>query len=211
MKLEDLHAVNPYENFKPLPMDLDGWHGDHPIFRDLIHELCPRLIIEVGTWKGMSAIHMADEAKRRTWECKIVCVDTWLGALEFWTNKNDGQRYKSLNLRNGYPSVYYQFLSNVIHNNSQEMIIPFPQTSLIAARWFKANRITADLIYIDASHDQEDVEADIAAYSGVLRPGGILFGDDYGHWPGVKRAADLYGADVIDNNFWKIKKPCAKL
>ena len=39
--------------------DIQGWASTSPVFADCIRELNPKLIIEVGTWKGCSAIHMA--------------------------------------------------------------------------------------------------------------------------------------------------------
>jgi len=52
-----LHKTNPYEefDFKSWPLDAHGWGGESPAFRELIAQIKPRLIIEVGTWKGESA------------------------------------------------------------------------------------------------------------------------------------------------------------
>jgi hypothetical protein len=61
----------------------------------------------------------------------------------------------------------------------QDLITPFPQTSAIAARWLKSHEIKADLIYIDASHDYDDVIQDLSQYFELLSDNGILFGDDY--------------------------------
>lgn len=49
-----------------------------------------------------------------------------------------------------------------------------------------------DFVVIDAEHGYESVVADITAWLPKLKPGGILFGHDYGHprFPGVKRAFD---------------------
>ena len=53
---------------------------------------------------------------------------------------------------------------------------------------------TLDFIYIDGSHDEEDVASDLRGYWGLLREGGVLFGDDY-DWPGVKAAVDRFAGD----------------
>ena len=39
-------------------------------------------IIEIGTWKGLSANKMAKLCKSRNKKARIVCVDTFLGAPE---------------------------------------------------------------------------------------------------------------------------------
>ena len=82
--------------------------------------------------------------------------------------------------RHGYPTVYYQFLANVLYAGLQDYIVPLPNTSGIAARFLEKLKIQADLIYIDGSHDEEDVYADLASYWKLLRPTGVLIGDDWG-------------------------------
>jgi predicted O-methyltransferase YrrM len=198
-----------YENLELLPHNLDGWHGNSPIFRKLIEEVNPNHIIEVGAWYGQSTINMAKILKEDKRDCKITTVDTWLGALEF-IDKNKKGRAGNHNLlmKNGYPQAYYQFLSNVVHNKVEDYIEPFPNTSLIGARYFAKNNIKADLIYIDASHDYEDVLLDLKAYKPLLNDGGIIFGDDYVKgWPGVIEAVDKVfpSAQIVDNNFWVVR------
>ena len=194
MKL--LHRTNPYADFdfRSHPLDAHGWGGQSPAFRELIARKRPRLIVEVGTWKGASALEMAAATRDLGLATQIVCVDTWLGALEFWNDHNDPERYLSLRLRHGYPSVYYQFLANVCHGGFQDRIVPFPQTASTAALWFRAHGIKAELIYVDASHEEEDVYQDLANYWDILDAGGILFGDDYS-WDGVRLAVERFAAE----------------
>lgn len=191
-----------YENIELLPEDLRGWNGEADIFGKLIQQTNPVNIIEVGTWKGQSAITMAKDVPRGT---KIFCVDTWLGALEFMGETGE----RDLMLKNGYPQVYYQFLSNVVHNNCRDIIIPVPQTSSIAARWFKKQGIKAELIYIDGSHDEQDVYDDLCNYYDICTK--VMFGDDWRYFADVERAVTRFcnerniTFDVVDN-FWIIKK-----
>jgi hypothetical protein len=206
-------GVGVYSLGAVLPSDLRGWNGDSVVFGRLIGEVCPSVIIEVGSWKGQSAVNMGGVVRGLGLACKIYCVDTWLGALEFWVGDLAGTPERDLMLKCGFPSVYYQFLSNVIHAGLQDVIVPFPNTSLIGARYFGRVGVVADLIYIDASHDYEDVILDLRAYYPLLRSGGVMFGDDYGSWAGVVRAVDEFVCElglvleVVDNNFWVIRKP----
>ena len=215
---ELLHDIDPYVGLKVVDYkpDLQGWDSTHPIFSYLIRELKPRLILEVGTWKGASALHMAELLlDLRLHDAEICCVDTWLGALEFWVwDHDDANRYQSLKLVNGFPSVYYTFLRNVAALGATNFITPFPTTSAIAARFFEHHKILFDLIYVDGSHDYADVSADIHAYWQLTKPGGVLFGDDYGntYWEGVTRAVDEFGAElgapaVITGHKWVMRKP----
>lgn len=182
-----LHETDPYTGFIPKPELIRGWESTAPIFKAMVQAVQPKRIIEVGSWLGASAIHMAGLCREQGLQTEIVCVDTWLGSLEMWTEHADSTRYGQLELVNGYPSLYYQFLSNVVHKGFTDLITPCPLPSAIAARLFAAKDITCDLCYIDASHDEEDVLADIAAYLPLVNPGGFLFGDDL-DWPSVERA-----------------------
>ena len=194
--------ANIYNNLDLLPFDLQGWNGNSNIFSELINKTKPNLIIEVGTWKGQSAINMANCLKSNNISGRIICVDTWLGALEFWDRlKHTPER--NLKLKNGYPQIYYQFLSNVVHLNLQNYIQPFPTTSSIAAQYFKNNNITANLIYLDGSHEYEDIKSDIKNYLAVLKTGGTLFGDDYNNFTGVQKAVDeLLPSRCVKDGFW---------
>ena len=60
-----LHKANPYEgfDFRSLPFDAHGWGQQSAAFRELISQAKPRLIVEVGTWKGASALEMATAAR----------------------------------------------------------------------------------------------------------------------------------------------------
>jgi hypothetical protein len=204
-------------------LDLQGWGGHREYFEERLLESSPSLVVEVGTWKGKSAVAMADILASQGRRCEVVCVDTWLGATEFWTNHGDQKRYGSLRLRNGYPQVYYTFLKNVLAAGHAGRITPFPQTSTNAARFFRRAGIQADLIYVDGSHDYEDVRADLEAWWPVLRGGGTMFGDDYcQYWSGVIRAVDEHaaahgllvhhrqyanGEGQAPSDYWRVVKP----
>lgn len=93
----------------------------------------------------------------------------------------------------GYPSVFKQFVKNVYGSNLQHRIIPFPQTSQNAARFFRDKGLRPDLIYVDASHEYDDVLADLHAWYPLLSEHGMIFGDDYcKHWHGVMDAVDRF-------------------
>jgi hypothetical protein len=188
-----LHPIDPYAGFdvSAFPLDLQGWGSESAAFQTLLEEVRPELIIEVGTWKGASAIQMARTARQMGLSSEVLCIDTWLGALEFWESETDPARYQSLQLKNGYPSVYYQFLANVIRCDLAAAITPFPQTSSIAAIWLRLHGVSSRLIYIDASHEEEDVYEDLISYWDLVAADGILFGDDYS-WDGVKMAVDRF-------------------
>lgn len=185
------------------------------VFDTIITNTRPKTIIEVGTWLGGSAFTMCKAIKKNKLQTKLYCVDTWLGSLEFIDKTIgllDDKKHadeRDLELKNGYPQIYYQFLSNVIHTNNKEIIIPVPNTSAIASRYFENNKIKAELTFIDGSHDREDVYSDLHNYYPLTSK--VLFGDDY-HWNGVKYALEDFCRDkkirfeLLENNFWVIEK-----
>lgn len=189
-----IHTQDPYawfdsEEHKP---SMHGWGGDNDFVREMVRKYAPSRIVEVGTWKGQSAISMALEAKRIGLECEIVCVDTWLGAEEFWLDKCDQDRYVSLRLKNGFPQVYYTFLANVIEADVQDIITPFPLASVQAAKVFNHFGEGADMVYIDASHYYPAVLSDLHAWNSIAER--VMWGHDI--WMGdVKRAVEEYKAE----------------
>ncbi len=192
----DLHGGDIFKGFdyKSYPEDLSGWGGDSPAFAELIHEIKPALIIEVGSWKGASAATMADAMASENLPGKILCIDTWLGALEFWADQSDPERFLALERQHGYPSVYYRFLANVCHRGHSRRIVPFPIHSSAAALWLMRTDLRADMIYIDGSHEEEDVYQDLLDYHPLLRPGGKIFGDDW-DWSGVRAAVERFAQE----------------
>jgi predicted O-methyltransferase YrrM len=187
---------DPYLGLKILPEDKQGWASDSAVFEEIITELQPKVIVEVGTWKGASAIHMAKTCLKYYDDFEIVCIDTFLGSVEHWT------AYQDLLIKdavNGRPGIYHQFLSNVVHSGMMKYITPFPIDSINGAEILKALDVVADLVYIDAGHDYNSVRVDLFMYSQILREGGYMLGDDWFHEPIKKAAYDALGEDkVID-------------
>lgn len=202
-----------YDGLDLLPKDLQGWNGNSPFFHRVIDEKKPTTIIEVGTWKGQSAINMANHCKKTNLNTKIFCVDTWLGAIEFWTSARHTSD-RNLLLKNGYPQIYYQFLSNVVHCGLQDYIRPVPMPSVTAAQYFSYFKISAEVIYIDASHEKGDVYRDIETYWPLLKKGGIMIGDDMNRksWPGVTHDVHQFvnrnklKLEIPHNKYWLIRK-----
>lgn len=209
-----LHQTSPYDEFDAAayPLDLTGWGSAHPAFVAALTQLRPKLIIEVGTWKGGSALYMAAIARKLELDCEIVCVDTFLGSHEHWL---DPTLKRDLAICNGRPQLYFQFLANVVKKGMQDLITPFPISSSAAAYFFAHHGIRADLIYIDAGHEYPEVRRDIELYWPLLRAGGALLGDDFSpKWPGVMQAVKEFAvaqgltAQVSDQK-WLLLRPVA--
>jgi hypothetical protein len=207
-----------------LPDDVQGWNSDYPIFDDLVEQIRPRVAIEVGTWKGRSAIRIAKAMKKQSEERlaqfpaeerKLVpqilyCVDTWQGGIDHLLSDLPHDRMER---ENGFTTPHYkQFLVNCHRADVEDLIQPLPMPSAIAAKLLAAHKVVADLVYIDGDHTHDGAHADLVAYWPLVRPGGILFGDDV-NFPGVHSAVARFignegiPAIVLDHPFWIIRKP----
>lgn len=182
----------PYASVKLLPFDGHGWFYNATQLASCIAFNNVKTVIEVGCWLGLSTRFIASQLGEGG---LVYAVDTWLGSLDEKEHRED-QRRKIL---------YEQFLSNTIHAGLTDKIIPLRMSSLEASQ---KKSMIADLIYIDASHKEEDVFNDIIAWYPHLNTGGILCGDDWS-WDsvqkGVIRAAKKLKRKIFFiNEFWEL-------
>lgn len=196
---------SPYSGFNASgwPLDGRGWNGDEGPLPTLVAETAASVVVEVGSWKGSSsrtlgrALLKVAASKPDRPKPYMLCVDTWQGAPEFLTVRmTEGDANMDtydLVTVHGYPHVYYQWLANIVHAGLQEVVFPLPSTSLIASEYIKRRDpdFRADVIYVDGSHEEADVLADVRAWFPFLRDNdkSVLIGDDFGDgWLGVDRA-----------------------
>jgi hypothetical protein len=178
-----------YKNFTATaPTDEVGFFSDSDVFEKIINAIKPKTIIEIGSWKGHSAIAMANMCKDIGIFSNIICVDTWLGSNEHWLTT----KYRSkLNIAHGRPQFYSEFLSNVINAQCESYITPLCLPSATAAIVLKAFDIAAEMIYIDGAHEYDDVLGDIGNFMDLMAFGGVIFGDDYQYEP-LRRAVHAF-------------------
>lgn len=147
--------------------------------------------VEVGSWKGKSSAYMAVEIANSRKNIQFYCVDTWQGSKE--------HLYFDLD------SLFTTFTENMKPLKDYYRFIRME--SCVASKIFKDNSL--DFIYIDASHEYEDVKQDIIHWLPKLKGGGIIAGDDYGNpdFPGVHRAVfELLDGYEVKNSTWIFKK-----
>ena len=181
-----------------LPYDGHGWYVNAGPMEKILRESDIKVVIELGSWLGASTRHIASNLQ----EGGIVfAVDHWLGSAEH----QEAQRHM-------LPDLYNQFLSNVIHAHLTDRIVPLRMTTLQAVDEFKRRQVVPDLIYVDASHDEASVYADLVAYYPLVRGHGILCGDDWG-WGGdlpVRKAVERFAREnqltiqVPNGWFWRL-------
>jgi predicted O-methyltransferase YrrM len=178
--MEQLHCESPraretgaslYPAVSPLPFDPEGWlaRGNECAFDHLLgvaSEMSPRLraglqelrplqvtrALEIGSYKGLSSRYLAE---RLPDGALLYCADPW--------------RFRE--------GLFHTFLSNIRHAGLEGKIVPVRATSAEAAEILRG--LTFDLIYIDGSHETEEVVFDCWTWYPRLGPGGLLCGDDY--------------------------------
>ena len=95
----------------------------------------------------------------------------------------------------------------------QESIFPLPMTPYCAADILSRSGMQFDVIYIDAHHDEDEVISDMRRCYGLLRAGGMMFGDDYTPAEtGVVKAVNRFVADhglylSTQQEKWAFQKP----
>lgn len=192
-------------------IDLQGWGWEHEIFSKFDRNFSEHIYVDVGVWKGKSSIELANNMKTQNINGVIISVDTFLGSIEHFDYIPEsgqpnyaGGMYKRL--PGGRIDLYETFINNVACLNLNDIIIPFPQTSNIAAAMLKLNKIYPTFVHIDASHNYLDVKRDISDYYDILVDNGILVCDDYNlEWHGVYKAVNEFSAEkniqlTISNN-----------
>lgn len=208
------NGTSPFENFPPphaaaklrRTTKVKGWGSNGAVFQNLIRRVRPQVIVEVGTFLGASAIHMAEMTRRLGLQAQILCVDDFRG----WAGFRD--QFNKLPMQNGDVFLFYQFLQNVVTFNHTESVLPVPfssgSTLMLLCEW----GVLADLVEIDAGHDFLSAWSDINRGFRILRPGGVIFGHDYftaSDNRGVRRAVDLFAKVnnlkvYIDGQHWVI-------
>jgi predicted O-methyltransferase YrrM len=187
-----------YELLVDMPFDSHGWFGseNRKNLKWIIKDKSPKIIVELGSWLGLSARFMAD----------LLPEDGRLYAIDIWLALNPRSAYaKNAAWASKLPALYQQFLSNLKHCNLTKKVIPVRMTTQEAAN---ALNVIPDLIYVDASHEEEDVYADILSWYPKLSKTGIMCGDDYAtDHPGViaatrKAAKELDVKLCNDKRFW---------
>ncbi|MFA6066656.1 MAG: class I SAM-dependent methyltransferase [Candidatus Babeliaceae bacterium] len=188
------NLMEPYSSIKPLEYKMQSMFNGYCVdsLRRIIALHRPKVVVEIGTFTGASAIFMAQLIEP---QARLYAVDTFLGSVEH----HEVPEYRAF-----LPNLYLQFLSNCMHAQVAHKIIPVRMSSEEAAI---ALNIHPDLIYIDGSHEENDVFNDIMWWHEKMSPNGKMCGDDYG-WTSVTaavhRAASALNKKVrVNGGFWE--------
>lgn len=201
------HGQDPFAGFPRAGHvhDAQGWKSDHPYLVASLEELRPRILVEVGVWKGGSTLTMARRLKALDLDAVVIAIDTWLGSAEHWVNPD---WFAHLGMENGRSSLMRKFMGNVAEADLVDFVVPLPLDSSSAAHVLAHHGVRPDLVHIDGGHEYETVLADLKLWWPALNEGGLLIGDDYTHngsWPGVRQAFDEFFPTQVEHDKGKCR------
>ena len=129
-------------------------------------------MIEIGSYMGESTMMFATSNMFN----KIHAIEPFKGEEEF----NDLFGYD-------WETVKKEFLLNTRYWDNRDIITLWEDYSYDIADEFKDGSV--DFIYVDGSHEYEDVKRDIELYLPKIKQGGFIAGHDYmDYFEGCKKA-----------------------
>jgi len=173
-EMREIHQLEfPYNTLdKILPFNPHGWFAESNAkkIEEILKERRPKVVFELGSWLGKSTIFIAN---RLDFDAKLYAVDHWKGSTEHYLPHRKS-------IHEMLPTLYEQFLSNVVQKRVSDKIIPWRMNTEEAASRAYDENISIDFLYIDASHDEQSVYEDLCHWYPLVKEGGVICGDDWG-------------------------------
>lgn len=149
--------------------------------------------VEIGCWKGKSAIYMGVEIINSNKNIKFDCIDNW---------EYEQRDKKTGNIIFNGNMTYSEFLKNIKPISNK--INHYRLKSVEASKLYDDESL--DFVYIDASHKYVDVKNDLINWYPKIKKGGIIAGHDYNdYFYGVKSAINEFFFDKkfdVDLKSW---------
>lgn len=167
MSLEDLKSEFYFPAEKPAEVDLSiypKWFNRHHInFMKKLINPGVKLILELGSWVGYSSRWFCNE-----YNTDLICVDHWKGSAEH------DDRFTQQQL----DDLYDAFILSCWNYKDQIIPLRMSSTKGMVKVYDEGLSKDVEVVYIDASHQYEDVLVDIEmAY--YMFPNATLIGDDF--------------------------------
>ena len=149
--------------------------GNKAIWSQLLKQLNPTRILEVGSYEGKSTAHIIESLANIN-DLEIHCIDSWEGGIE---HKQGGSWEANM------PEVEARFTHNMkiaINKSSRTVKLELHKgLSNKELPKLVANDMQEyfDFIYIDGSHQAPDVLLDAILGFELLKIGGVMAFDDY--------------------------------
>ena len=161
----------PSRRFQPLRYGLGAW-TEHIFFAyDLVAQLKPRRLVELGTDRGESYFAFCQSALENQTGSRCCAIDHWRGDPH--AGSYDETTFHAVEAHN---RAQYALFSTLVRSTFDDAQDRFEPESI-------------DLLHIDGHHSETEARHDVETWLPKLRPGGILLmhdvtmrGRDFGVW-----------------------------
>jgi hypothetical protein len=184
----------PTPSFVPIryrPGDLGTWSGHLAFANDLIADVRPSLLVELGTHWGESYFTFCQSVFQNGVDCLCYAVDHWLG--EQHAGHYGEEVFQDVQRFN---EAHYRGFSYLLRTGFDEALQQFADDSI-------------DLLHIDGLHTYEAVSHDFQAWLPKVKPGGIILMHDiavrhadFGVWRFWDELKDEFAHSFTFHHWW---------
>jgi hypothetical protein len=142
-----------------------------------------RQIVEIGVYEGASSCFWSDFYLDHE-ESSLISIDPFTGSEEHLKNP---ENYAGLSR---LERTARENIAKSKNCGKVEVIKGLSQHVFASLDRRFGSEPWIDVLYIDGAHDSTSVARDVVLYVPMVKPGGVVFFDDYSH-PDVQRAVDM--------------------
>ena len=154
--------------------------------RDSIAHIQNGVIAEVGVFGGATLLDLAEDGRAN--KNRLIGIDPWEKSSMVESIEDPVKRQEMANF---FRQMRWnlQYIQADLGYDHIELI---QESAHLAAQRLDDNSL--DFLMIDGDHEEKAVEQDLRDFWPKVRPGGIVWGDDY-DWPGVRAAAKRFAQE----------------
>lgn len=162
---------------------------------NILSKIPPNTIgAEIGVWKGDTSELFLKNVN----PIELHLVDPW--SFDAFANNLSEKEYKKelekySKITNGTDKKSFEDYYDKIYNGVKIRFSSYTNVTIhrkISTEWFNTFDKKLDWIYIDGDHTYDGCLNDLNNCLKVMKKKSIIFGDDYGNKPDVKRAVDYF-------------------
>jgi predicted O-methyltransferase YrrM len=148
------------------------------IYNNMVNTFDNAVFVEIGTYKGQSAVFMVEKIKELKKNIKFYTIDLFVNPQGY---ENDADVKSGTLLQKYYQNIEpVKDYINTIIGDSTKVHEQFENESL-------------DFVFIDGDHSYKGVKKDLAGWFPKIKKGGIMAGHDYNELScGVRQAVDEF-------------------
>lgn len=139
----------------------------------LLPQIRPRRFLEIGSFEGASACYLVDTFAKEA-DIELHCIDTWEGGMEHQGMMGPVELYFRHNIALAMKNAPHK-VDLVVHKGYSD--------TCLAKLLCEKGKGYFDFVYVDGSHQAEDVLCDAVLGFRLLKVGGLLAFDDYYWFP----------------------------